>query len=134
MNDFTQPNRYIVAKIELQDDSKTGSTTFTDYSVYNCIVKNVQKFYGDLGVAAVRSGLKCKYCNDQTRIAIIRVKHKAHRFVTCTLALSTVVSFSVSFNWFQHIMGFTISMVKTFYTARLETIWPNFEYSMLDQQ
>lgn len=83
--------RYVVVKVELEKED-TKSVSLADYSLYSCIIKCVQKYYGEFGVAAIRFGLKCKYCNDQTRIAIIRVKHKIHRFVTSILPLASVVS------------------------------------------
>lgn len=79
-------------KVVLEDESKTDAITLSDHSIYNCVLKLVQKHWGDLGEAAVRSGLRCKYCNDQTRIAIIRMKHRPHRFVTSVLPLASVVS------------------------------------------
>lgn len=89
-NTFKHHHRYVVVKIELENDT-IGGVKFTDYAIYNGILKLVQKHYGDLGHAAVKSGLKCKYCNDQTRIAIIRIKHRPHRFVTSVLPLANVL-------------------------------------------
>lgn len=51
----------------------------------------MQKYYGDLGAASIRFGLKCKYANEQTRIAIVRIKHRIHRFVTSVLPMESVV-------------------------------------------
>ncbi len=87
-----QTSRYVVVQIVPEDDNKKGGLSFTDLSIAQCILKNVQKYYGDVGVAAIRSGLKCKYCNEQTRIAIIRIKHRPHRFVTSILPLIAVVN------------------------------------------
>lgn len=70
----------------------TGRLSVSDGSLYSSIIKSVQKYYGDFGVASIRFGLKCKYCNDRTRIAIVRVKHKIHRFVTSILPMTSVVS------------------------------------------
>lgn len=92
-NKFSWCNRYVVVKVVLEDESKKDGLSFSDHSIYNCVLKLVQKHWGDLGEAAVRSGLRCKYCNDQTRIAIIRIKHRPHRFVTSVLPLACVVSF-----------------------------------------
>ncbi|KAJ6633858.1 NAD-dependent histone deacetylase sirtuin-1 [Pseudolycoriella hygida] len=83
--------RYIVVQIIPEDDNKKGGLAFTDISIAQCIMKNVQKFYGDFGAATVRSGFKCKYCNEQTRIAIIRIKHRPHRYVTSVLPLITTI-------------------------------------------
>lgn len=95
----------MVIKIELEDETRTGAVSFSDYSIYNGVLKLVQKHYGDLGSAAVKSGLKCKYCNDQTRIAIIRIKHRPHRFVTSVLPLANVV------RKYMHYLPMTILIV-----------------------
>lgn len=81
-----------MVKVVLEDETKKDAVSFSDTSIYHCVLKLVQKHWGDLGEAAVRSGLKCKYCNDQTRIAIIRIRHRPHRFVTSVLPLASVVS------------------------------------------
>lgn len=83
--------RYVVIKVELEKNNNQ-SISLSNYSIYNCIVKCVQKYYGEMGVASMRYGFKTKYCNDQTRIAIVRVKHRIHRFVTSVLPLVSVVS------------------------------------------
>lgn len=83
--------RYVVVKI-IPQNAIQGSFPLSDGALYSSIMKSVAKYYGDLGAASVRFGLKCKYCNDQTRIAIIRVKHKIHRFVTSILPMTSVVS------------------------------------------
>ena len=79
-------------KIVLEDKSKSGSISFSDYAVYQAITKLIQKYHGHFGVGTAKSGLKCKYCNDQTRIAIVRVKRDTHRFVTSVLPLASVVN------------------------------------------
>lgn len=84
-------HRYVVVKI-IPENDVAGSLSITDNDLYSSILKSVQKYYGDLGAASIRFGIKCKYCNDQTRIAIIRAKHIAHRFVTSILPMTSVVS------------------------------------------
>lgn len=79
-------------EIVIQTKTNTKPETFTSNSLYDCINKNVQKHYGDFGVAAISSGIKVKYCNDKTKIAIFRIRHGPHRFVTSILPLITVVS------------------------------------------
>lgn len=83
--------RYAVVRVVPQKPI-SGSLTFSDGALYSSITRSVQKYYGDLGAASVRFGLKCKYCNDRTRIAIIRAKHKIHRFVNSILPFTSVVS------------------------------------------
>lgn len=82
--------RYVVVKVIPQNEI-AGSLPVSDSALYSSIIKSVAKYYGDVGAASIRFGLKCKYCNDQTRIAIIRVKHKIHRFVTSILPIISVV-------------------------------------------
>lgn len=85
--------RYVVVKIVPQN-TIAGRLSISDGLLYSSITKSVQKYYGDFGAASIRFGLKCKYCNDQTRVAIIRVKHKIHRFVNSILPLTSIVSIS----------------------------------------
>lgn len=47
--------------------------------------------HGDFGVAAVKSGFLTKYCNENTRIAIIRSRHGPHKFVTSSLPFVTKI-------------------------------------------
>lgn len=83
--------RYVVVKIVPQNPI-AGRLSISDGLLYASITKSVQKYYGDFGAASIRFGLKCKYCNDQTRVAIIRVKHKIHRFVNSILPITSIVS------------------------------------------
>lgn len=80
-------------------NSIAGRLSISDGLLYSSITKSVQKYYGDFGAASIRFGLKCKYCNDQTRIAIIRVKHKIHRFVNSILPLTSIVSEARPIAW-----------------------------------
>lgn len=47
--------------------------------------------HGDFGVAAIRSGFTTKYCNENTRIAIVRTRHGPHRLVASCLPLINVL-------------------------------------------
>ncbi|KAG4073782.1 hypothetical protein HA402_001006 [Bradysia odoriphaga] len=121
--------RYVVVQIVPEDDNKKGGLAFTDLSIAQCIIKNVQKYYGDVGVAAIRSGLKCKYCNEQTRIAIIRIKHRPHRFVTSILPLIAVVGdhlvkFRTLYNGatIMHCNKFIVNFQKQFLDQKMKNI------------
>ncbi|KAL5292970.1 POP5 family protein [Megaselia abdita] len=54
-------------------------------------MKNVGKYYGEFGIGSTEYGFRVKYCNDKTRIAVIRVRHRPHRFVTSILPLICVI-------------------------------------------
>lgn len=51
----------------------------------------MQQLHGDYGVAAIKSGFITKYCNEHTHIAIVRVRHGPHRFVTSSLPFITKI-------------------------------------------
>lgn len=109
---FVYRFRYVVVKIVPQNPI-AGRLSISDGLLYSSITKSVQKYYGDFGAASIRFGLKCKYCNDQTRIAIIRVKHKIHRFVNSILPMTSIVSKSHPIVWlptvdFNYISAFVL--------------------------
>lgn len=56
---------------------------------HETLLKKIQQLHGDFGVAAIRNGFLTKYCNENTRIAIIRARHGPHRFVTSSLPFIT---------------------------------------------
>ncbi|KRT82013.1 hypothetical protein AMK59_5801, partial [Oryctes borbonicus] len=78
-------NRYIVTSISDIDKEENTPLTLKPASLHVAINDKVQQLYGDFGVAAIRAGFTAKYCNEQTRIAVIRVRHGPHRFVTSSL-------------------------------------------------
>lgn len=48
-------------------------------------MQKVQQLHGDFGVAAIRAGFTAKYCNEKTRVAIIRIRHGPHKLVASAL-------------------------------------------------
>lgn len=80
-----------MVKIDAKDTKPGSNLSLSDSTLYASISKYVQKFYGDHGQASIRFGLKCKYVNEKTRIAILRIKHLIHRFVTSILPLIPMV-------------------------------------------
>uniref|UniRef100_T1H3P5 Ribonuclease P/MRP protein subunit POP5 n=1 Tax=Megaselia scalaris TaxID=36166 RepID=T1H3P5_MEGSC len=63
-------NRYIV--VQIVPEVEAGKITFNDSVLTKCVMKNVGKYYGEFGVGSTEYGFRVKYCNDKTRIAIIR--------------------------------------------------------------
>lgn len=53
--------------------------------IYSSLLKKIQQLHGDFGVAAVKTGLTVKYCNEDTCSVIIRARHGAHKLVTSAL-------------------------------------------------
>lgn len=60
-------------------------------ALYRAVNKKVQQLHGDFGVAAIKSGFLAKYCNPQLRIALLRVRHGPHRFVTSSLPFVNLI-------------------------------------------
>lgn len=54
-------------------------------ALHNSIMQKMQQLHGDFGVAAIRAGFTAKYCNEKTRIAIIRIRHGPHKLVASVL-------------------------------------------------
>lgn len=61
------------------------STKFSDVSLSEAIISKIQQLYGDFGVATIRQGFSTKYCNEHTKVAIIRVRRGPHKFVTSSI-------------------------------------------------
>lgn len=55
------------------------------------MLNKIQQLHGDFGVAAIRNGFITKYCNENTRIALIRARHGPHRFVTSSIPFITKI-------------------------------------------
>lgn len=67
------------------------SCKFTDMSLYEAVMNKVQQLYGDFGVAAIRAGFSTKYCNEHTKVAVIRVRRGPHKFVASCLPCITTI-------------------------------------------
>ncbi|KAJ8980910.1 hypothetical protein NQ317_011551 [Molorchus minor] len=77
-------NRYIVIQInEIGKDEKAQSR-FKAPLIYESIVNKVQQLHGDL-VWQPLAGFTAKYCNEHTRVAIIRARRGPHKFVTSSI-------------------------------------------------
>lgn len=82
--------RYIVTQI-IPEKSVSAAATFSDAAITKSIRNNVQKYYGDFGSGSINVGFRIKYCNEKTKVTIIRCRHGPHRFITSILPLMTVV-------------------------------------------
>lgn len=58
---------------------------------HDTLLDKIQQLHGDFGVAAIKNGFLTKYCNETTRIAIIRARHGPHRFATSALPFITKI-------------------------------------------
>lgn len=64
-----------------------------DFQLLKCLLEAVEKYYGQYGLGIVEHGFKVKYCNESTKVAIVRCAHRSYQYVTSILPLITLVSF-----------------------------------------
>ncbi|KAI4462228.1 octanoyltransferase [Holotrichia oblita] len=92
-------NRYVVTVISQIEKDEAAALILKPASLHAAINNKVQQLYGDFGVAAIAAGFTAKYCNEKTRIAVIRVRHGPHRFVTSALpCIKTIENKRVKLN------------------------------------
>ncbi|XP_034231011.1 ribonuclease P/MRP protein subunit POP5 [Thrips palmi] len=84
-------NRYIAVEVNPLGVSGTKSYALSQKDLHLSVVSAVQTLHGDFGVAAISNGFTTKYCNEVTRIALIRVRHGPHRILASTLPCVTHV-------------------------------------------
>ncbi|XP_059056976.1 ribonuclease P/MRP protein subunit POP5 [Achroia grisella] len=84
-------NRYITVEIEAPDVPVSRPLYLKSRIFHESVMSKLQQLHGDFGIAAVRNGFLTKYCNDVTRIAIIRVRHGPHKYIITTLPFITKI-------------------------------------------
>ncbi|XP_062129517.1 uncharacterized protein LOC133841194 [Drosophila sulfurigaster albostrigata] len=82
-------NRYIAVQIVPQTPVQT--LRLNDSTLSKCLLQNVEKYYGVYGLGLLEHGFRVKYCNERTKIAIIRCIHRGQRFVSSILPLITLI-------------------------------------------
>ncbi|RZC42848.1 RNase P Rpp14 domain containing protein [Asbolus verrucosus] len=78
-------NRYMIIEINQGAKKDSYALQLKPPSLHYSIMSMVQQLHGDFGVAAIMAGFTAKYCNEKTRIAIIRCRHGPHRLVASSL-------------------------------------------------
>ncbi|CAH0406336.1 unnamed protein product [Chilo suppressalis] len=84
-------NRYITVEITCPMVPNNKPLHLKSKIFHETVLNKVQQLHGDFGVASIRNGFLTKYCNENTRIAIIRTRHGPHRFVTSSLPFITKI-------------------------------------------
>ncbi|XP_034105393.1 uncharacterized protein LOC117568692 [Drosophila albomicans] len=82
-------NRYIAVQIVPQTPVQT--LRLNDSTLSKCLLQNVEKYYGVYGLGLLEHGFRVKYCNERTKIAIIRCIHRGQRYVSSILPLITLI-------------------------------------------
>ncbi|KAJ8964521.1 hypothetical protein NQ314_004816 [Rhamnusium bicolor] len=92
-------NRYMVIHINEVGKDENAQLKLKTVSLYSAITDKVQQLHGDFGVAAIRAGFIAKYCNEHTRVAIIRTRHGPHKFVaSCIPCIRRIENRHVTIN------------------------------------
>ncbi|XP_004930391.1 ribonuclease P/MRP protein subunit POP5 [Bombyx mandarina] len=119
-------NRYITVEIVCPTVSEKTPLQLKPGIFHSTVLHKVQQIHGDFGVAAIKSGFLTKYCNESTRIAIIRVRHGPHRFVTSSLPfVKTIGKLNVRLNTL-HVgatLKHTFKFIQKFQRAYLDARW-----------
>ncbi|XP_030385196.1 ribonuclease P/MRP protein subunit POP5 isoform X1 [Scaptodrosophila lebanonensis] len=82
-------NRYIA--VQIVPYTPTQTLRFSDQTLTKCLLQNVKKYYGVYGLGLLEHGFRVKYCNERTKIAIIRCLHRGQHFVSSMLPLITLI-------------------------------------------
>ncbi|XP_030385197.1 uncharacterized protein LOC115632261 isoform X2 [Scaptodrosophila lebanonensis] len=91
-------NRYIA--VQIVPYTPTQTLRFSDQTLTKCLLQNVKKYYGVYGLGLLEHGFRVKYCNERTKIAIIRCLHRGQHFVSSMLPLITLARYVPSFELF----------------------------------
>ncbi|CAG4988407.1 unnamed protein product [Parnassius apollo] len=84
-------NRYITVEITSPLIPENKPLALKSKIFHDTVLDKIQQLHGDFGIAAVRTGFLTKYCNENTRIAILRSRHGPHKFVTSSLPFITKI-------------------------------------------
>ncbi|XP_049867601.1 ribonuclease P/MRP protein subunit POP5 [Pectinophora gossypiella] len=84
-------NRYVTVTIASPTVPENKPLSLKSKIFHDTVLTKIQQLHGDFGIASVRTGFLTKYCNENTRIAILRSRHGPHRFVTSSLPFITKI-------------------------------------------
>ncbi|XP_063620488.1 ribonuclease P/MRP protein subunit POP5 [Cydia splendana] len=84
-------NRYITVEISSPMVPDNKPLSLKSRIFHETVLNKIQQLHGDFGVAAIRIGFLTKYCNENTRIAILRSRHGPHIFVTSSIPFITKI-------------------------------------------
>ncbi|XP_072943811.1 ribonuclease P/MRP protein subunit POP5 [Epargyreus clarus] len=119
-------NRYVTVEINSPQVPENKPLTLKSNLFYETVLEKIQQLHGDFGVAAVRTGFLTKYCNERTRIAILRSRHGPHKFVTSALPFITKIgNLDVSLRTLH--VGATLKhsfmFIQKYQRAYLDSMW-----------
>nr|CAG4650591.1 EOG090X0GYO [Sida crystallina] len=79
-------NRYFVFEISPTDGSSPfAPLDIAEKDLFFAVIQATEQIHGEFGAAALRNGMNVKYCNQLTRIGMIRTRHGPHRLLGSSL-------------------------------------------------
>ncbi|XP_078034711.1 POP5 ribonuclease P/MRP subunit [Augochlora pura] len=118
-------NRYLAFEITLGDNiDKQFPLKIT--TLHLAINQKVQKLYGDFGVAAIKAGFSAKYCNEHTRIALVKTRHGPHKFLLKAIPLINDIAgrlVSVKILYVGATLKHCFLFIKRHQQKKLERVW-----------
>ncbi|CAK1545164.1 unnamed protein product [Leptosia nina] len=121
-------NRYITVEISSPNVPECKPLSIKSAAIYEALLDIIQHLHGDFGVAAVKTGLVAKYCNENTRIAIIRSRHGPHQFVTSSIPFLTKIGSLKVILRTLHV-GATLKhsflFIQKYHRQFLDSMWSN---------
>lgn len=121
-------NRYVTVEIVPTDGSEKPLLLKT-IALHNAVQQKVQQLYGDFGLAAIKAGLNAKYCNAQTRVALIKARHGPHKFILNSIPLINDVggrSVKVNILYVGATLKHCFLFLRTYQRKKLEEMWDSF--------
>nr|XP_054768352.1 ribonuclease P/MRP protein subunit POP5-like [Lytechinus pictus] len=85
-------NRYVLGELILEDGKMATEAKLNTYVTQQAIKAAVHQLYGDFGVGAVTAGFNVKYVGQQTNVVLIKIRHRAIKYLTSSLPFVTSIS------------------------------------------
>lgn len=77
--------RYIMVEVKETGTAEDKTLKIDSTTFYHTLLRKIQELHGDFGVAATRGGMNVKYCNENTRLVIIKARHGPHKLLGSSL-------------------------------------------------
>ncbi|XP_033226392.1 uncharacterized protein LOC117178931 isoform X2 [Belonocnema kinseyi] len=77
-------NRYFTLEVTAVNNPNKP-LVLNETALHHAIQNKIHQLYGDLGQASIKAGFNAKYCNTQTGIALVKVRHGPHKFLLTSI-------------------------------------------------
>lgn len=118
-------NRYIVLEV-IPHSRGDKQLMLKNTAISYAVQQKVRKLFGDFGMAAIKDGFDAKYCNPQTKIALVRIRHGPHKFVLRAIPLINDVGgrfVKMNILYVGATMKHCFLFIRKHQEGKLEEIW-----------